>query len=113
MDFLGLEGVDWFPFRLSFQVATVATAIALVVGLFIGWLLARKRFWGKEWLDALTTLPLVLPPTVLGYYLLVLLGNRSPLGSFFERTFGFRLTFTVTAAVIASTIHALPLLIKA
>ena len=61
---------------------------------------------------ALVTLPLVLPPTVLGYYLLVLLGTRSPIGGFLYRTFGIRLTFTVTAAIIAATIHALPLVTK-
>jgi molybdate transport system permease protein len=105
--------IDWFPIRLSFQVAIEATIIALVVGVACGWLLARKRFWGKEGLDSLITLPLVLPPTVLGYYLLVVLGNRSPIGQFFGNTFGFRLTFTVTAAVIAATIHAFPLMVKA
>lgn len=104
--------IDWFPIRLSFQVAALATLIALVIGVGCGWLLARKNFRGKEWLDSLITLPLVLPPTVLGYYLLVLLGNRSPLGQFLNDTFGIRLTFTVTAAVIAATIHALPLLVK-
>src|SRR5581483_1549946 len=75
-------------------------------------LLARKNIIGKEGIDALITLPLVLPPTVLGYYLLVLLSQRSPLGRFFD-TFGIRLTFTVTAAIIAATIHALPLMVKA
>ncbi|MBI1729987.1 molybdate ABC transporter permease subunit [Candidatus Acetothermia bacterium] len=105
--------IDWFPIQLSFRVAAIATFIALVVGLSCGWLLARKRFWGKEFLDSLITLPLVLPPTVLGYYLLVMLGNRSPIGQFIQNTFGTRLTFTVTAAVIAASIHALPLFVKA
>ena len=113
MNALEWSRIDWFPVRLSFQVATIATVIALAIGISCGWLLARKRFWGKEWLDSFITLPLVLPPTVLGYYLLVLLGNRSPVGQFLQNTFGIRLTFTVTAAVIAATIHALPLLIKA
>ncbi len=108
-----MNSIDWFPVRLSFQVATEATLIALVIGVACGWLLARKRFWGKEGLDSLITLPLVLPPTVLGYYLLVTLGNRSPIGQFFQNTFGFRLTFTVGAAVIAATIHAFPLMVKA
>src|SRR5581483_12140955 len=107
-----LQQVDWFPVRLSFEVAIIATAIALVIGVAIAWLLARKNIIGKEGIDALITLPLVLPPTVLGYYLLVLLSQRSPLGRFFD-TFGIRLTFTVTAAIIAATIHALPLKIKA
>src|SRR4026207_947849 len=104
--------IDWFPIRLSFAVASAATLIALVAGSAIAWLLARKRFPGRDLLDALITLPLVLPPTVLGYYLLVLLGTRSPLGGFLYRQFGIRLTFTVTAAIIAATIHALPLVTK-
>ena len=112
MNIFDWSNIDWFPVWLSFRVATLATLIALVLGLSCGWLLARKNFLGKEWLDSLMALPLVLPPTVLGYYLLVVLGNRSPVGQFFENTFGFRLTFTVTAVVIAATIHALPLMVK-
>lgn len=112
MNIFDWSSIDWFPIWLSFQVATLATLVALVLGLSCGWLLAHKNFLGKEWLDSLIALPLVLPPTVLGYYLLVVLGNRSPVGQFFENTFGFRLTFTVTAAVIAATIHALPLMVK-
>jgi molybdate transport system permease protein len=104
--------IDWFPIKLSFAVAGVATLIALAAGSLLAWLLARKRFPGRNLVDAVITLPLVLPPTVLGYYLLVLLGTRSGFGGFLYRTFGVRLTFTVTAAVIAATIHALPLVTK-
>jgi molybdate transport system permease protein len=104
--------LDWFPIRLSFAVASAATLVALVAGSALAWLLARKRFPGRDLLDALVTLPLVLPPTVLGYYLLVLLGTRSAFGGFLYQRFGIRLTFTVTAAVIAATIHALPLVTK-
>jgi molybdate transport system permease protein len=106
-----LGQVDWFPVRLSFEVAIVATVIALVIGVAIAWLLARKNIAGKDAIDAVITLPLVLPPTVLGYYLLVLLSRRSPLGHLFD-SIGIQLTFTVTAAIIAATIHALPLMIK-
>src|SRR5215210_24537 len=105
-------GIDWFPIKLSFAVASAATLIALVAGSGLAWLLARKRFPGRDLVDAIITLPLVLPPTVLGYYLLVLLGTRSSLGGFLYQRFGIRLTFTVTAAVIAATIHALPLVTK-
>jgi molybdate transport system permease protein len=104
--------IDWFPIRLSFAVAAAATFIALVAGGALAWVLARKRFPGRNLIDAIVTLPLVLPPTVLGYYLLVLLGTRSAIGGFLYRTFGIRLTFTVTAAIIAATIHALPLVTK-
>jgi molybdate transport system permease protein len=106
------NGIDWFPIKLSFAVASAATIIALVLGSLLAWVLARRRFPGRDLVDALITLPLVLPPTVLGYYLLVLLGTRSPFGAFLHQRFGIRLTFTVTAAVIAATIHALPLVTK-
>jgi molybdate transport system permease protein len=104
--------IDWFPIQLSFAVATAATLIALVAGSTLAWLLARKRFPGRNLVDAMITLPLVLPPTVLGYYLLVMLGTRSSLGGFLYNRLGIRLTFTVTAAIIAATIHALPLVTK-
>ena len=110
--FIGGLSIDWFPVRLSFAVATAATLIALVAGATLAWLLARKRFPGRDVIDALVSLPLVLPPTVLGYYLLVVLGSRSALGGFLYNRFGIRLTFTVTAAIIAATIHALPLVTK-
>ncbi len=104
--------IDWFPIRLSFAVATAATIIALVAGSALAWLLAKKHFPGRNLIDSLITLPLVLPPTVLGYYLLTLLGTRSGPGKFLYEQFGIRLTFTVGAAIIAATIHALPLVTK-
>jgi molybdate transport system permease protein len=107
-----LSTIDWFPIQLSFQVSTLATAIALVFGVSLAWVLARCRFWGKEWIDAAITLPLVLPPTVLGYYLLVVLGQRSFLGRAHEWFWGSPLTFTPAAAIVAATIHALPLMVK-
>ena len=106
------NGLDWFPIQLSFLVASMATGIALVIGSALAWLLARYRFPGRDLVDTFVSLPLVLPPTVLGYYLLVLLGTRSPVGGFLYNQFGIRLTFTVTAAVIAATVHALPLVTK-
>ena len=107
-----MRSLDWFPLRLSFEVPVAATCLSLVVGVSIAWLLARRTCRGKEWLDALMTLPLGLPPTVLGYYLLVLLGQRSPIGRAWEAVFGSQLTFTPQAAVVAATIHALPLMVK-
>src|SRR5258705_11357446 len=103
---------DWFRIKLSFVVATAATLIALVAGSALAWLLARKRFPGRNLIDSLITLPLVLPPTGLGYYLLVLLGTRSSFGGFFVHRLGIRLTFPVGASVIAATLHALPLVTK-
>ena len=107
-----LSTIDWFPIQLSFQVSALATAIALIFGVSLAWVLARFRFWGKEVLDAAITLPLVLPPTVLGYYLLVVLGQRSFFGRVHEWFWGSPLTFTPAAAVVAATIHALPLMVK-
>ena len=107
-----MNSIDWFPIRLSLFVASLATLIALVAGSGVAWLLARRRFPGRDIIDALVSLPLVLPPTVLGYYLLVLLGTRTMFGRVFYERFGIRLTFTVTAAVIAATIHAFPLVTK-
>jgi molybdate transport system permease protein len=104
--------IDWFPLWLSLRVACVSTAIALVVGLWVAWLLARGGFRGREVLDAAVTLPLVLPPTVLGYYLLVLLSRSTPLGHLWEAVFGSQLVFTWQAAVVAALFHSTPLLIK-
>ena len=104
--------IDWFPLWLSLRVAFVSTAVAFVVGLWIAYILANREFRGKEVLDAAVTLPLVLPPTVLGYYLLVLLAGNSPLGRLWENIFGGPLVFTWKAAVVAALLHALPLLVK-
>jgi molybdate transport system permease protein len=104
--------IDWFPIKLSFFVAGVATLIALIAGSALALLLARKRFPGRDLVDGLVTLPLVLPPTVLGYYLLVLLGTRSFFGAFLYERFGIRLSFTVGAAILAATVHAFPLVTK-
>jgi molybdate transport system permease protein len=104
--------INWFPLWLSLRVAALATLISLVLGLWIAYLLANRAFRGKELLDAFVTLPLVLPPTVLGYYLLVALGRMSPLGHLYEWIFGQPLVFTWQAAVVASTFHAIPLLVK-
>src|SRR5579863_590775 len=104
--------IDWFPLWLSLRVAVLSTAFALAAGLWIAYILANRNFRGKEALDAAVTLPLVLPPTVLGYYLLVLLGRSSPLGKAWEGIFGSPLVFTWKAAVVAALIHSFPLLVK-
>jgi molybdate transport system permease protein len=98
--------------RLSLQVAVAATALNALVGIPIAYLLARRRFWGRSLLDLLVTLPLVLPPTVVGYYLIVLLGRRGVLGAPLYELSGFTVAFTWYAAVIAATVMALPLLVR-
>ncbi len=103
---------DWFPLWLSLRVAAMATVLSLVVGLALAWLLANRSFRGREVLDATISLPLVLPPTVLGFYLLILLGRESALGRLYESLTGIPLVFTWQAAVIAALFHSAPLLIK-
>ena len=105
-------GIDWFPLWLSLQVATFATVLSFALGLWLAWLLANREFTGKDVLDAITTLPLALPPTVLGYYLLVVIGRASWIGKAWESMTGSPLVFTWEAAVIASALHAIPLLVK-
>lgn len=104
--------LDWSALWLSLKVAGWATAINLIVGVGLGALLARKRFPGRELLDTLLTLPMVLPPTVLGYYLLVVIGRNGPLGAWLRSAFGINLVFTWQAAVIAAAIASLPLVFK-
>lgn len=102
----------WTALALSLKVAGFATAITLVLGTATGFLLARLRFPGRDLLDSLLTLPMVLPPTVLGYYLLVLLGRRSTFGAWLHDSFGINLIFTWQGAVIAASIVAFPLVFK-
>lgn len=102
----------WSALVLSLKVAGWATAINLVLGIAVGYLLARARFWGRDLLDTLLTLPMVLPPTVLGYYLLVVIGRQGWLGSWLQESFGINLIFTLQGAIIAATIVAFPLVFK-
>ena len=105
--------LDWFPLWLSLRVAALATMLVLSFGTLLAYLLSHKNFRGKNMLDAVLTLPLVLPPTVLGYYLLVLLGRSSHLGRLYEAVFGQPLVFTWQAAVVAAFLHSAPIYIKA
>ncbi|MBX3282293.1 MAG: molybdate ABC transporter permease subunit [Acidobacteria bacterium] len=103
----------WDALKLSLLVVSVATAIVGVIGLLFSYLLAKTNFRGKEFLDAALTLPLVLPPTVTGYYLIVLLGRRGLIGSFLYDLTGWSVAFTWQGAVIAAVVVSLPLMIKA
>ena len=102
----------WPAFALSLKVAGWATFITTILGIGMGYVLARGRFIGRDLLDTVLTLPMVLPPTVLGYYLLVLLGRRSPFGAWLLSEFGIQLIFTWQGAVIAATVVAFPLVCK-
>ena len=103
----------WVPLALTLKVAGCATALNLVLGVAVGWALARWRFPGRDVVDAALTLPMVMPPTVLGYYLLVVIGSQGVVGAWLLQHFGIRLIFTWQAAVIAATIVAFPLVFKA
>lgn len=105
--------IDWFPLWLSLRVAALATLCVITVGTFCAYLLSHKNFRGKDLVDSLITLPLVLPPTVLGYYLLVVIGRASPIGHLYESVVGSPLVFTWRAAVVAAIIHSAPIYIKA
>jgi molybdate transport system permease protein len=107
-----MSEIDWYPLLLSIEVALLSTVLVVTTGVALAWLLARKRFFGRELLDALVTLPLVLPPTVLGYYLLILLGRHSALGRLLEGLTGESIVFTLKGAVVAAALGALPLVVK-
>ena len=104
--------MSWAPFWLSLQIAVMATLIAGVVGVALATLLVSRRFPGRDLLGALVTAPMVVPPTVLGYYLLLALGTRSWIGRTWEAIFGSPIVFTRTGAVIAASVGALPLVVQ-
>lgn len=101
------------PIWLSLQVAVIASSIAVVMGIWIGKLLARKQFRGKVFLETLLMIPMVLPPTVIGFLLLVIFGRNSAIGQAFEWFFGQSIVFTMPAAIIAATVVAFPLMYHA
>lgn len=101
------------PLWLTLKVALLATGVAGAVGIALGWWMSQRRFAGKNIVDALLMLPMVLPPTVLGYYLIVLIGRNGVLGQYLDRWFGINLIFTWQGAVIAASLVSLPLIYKA
>lgn len=104
--------MDWFPVALSLKVAGVATLIALVAGVALGWVVARTRLPGRHLLEAVLMLPLVLPPTVVGYAILMAAGRHSPLGAWLREHLDYSLIFSWHGAVVASAVVALPLVLK-
>src|SRR5246500_4012325 len=103
---------EWTAVRLSLRIAIVATVVALPFGIGVGWLLARKQFWGKTLLDGLVHLPLVLPPVVTGYLLLIMFGRKGPIGAFLYDHFGVVFAFRWTGAALASGVMGFPLLVR-
>ena len=103
----------FFPLRLSLQVAIISTIIVGIAGVFMAYLTARKNFPGKNILDIIVTLPLVLPPTLVGYYLIILLGRRGILGSLIHELTGLSFIFTWYGAVVAASVVSFPLIYRA
>jgi molybdate transport system permease protein len=104
---------EWTAVQLSLRIALVATLVALPFGIAVAWVLARKEFWGKSLLDGIVHLPLVLPPVVTGYLLLISFGRKGPIGAFLEDTFGLVFSFRWTGAALACGVMAFPLLVRA
>ena len=107
-----LAPAEWTAVELSLRIALVATAWALPFGIAIGWLLARGNFWGKTVLDGLVHLPLVLPPVVTGYLLLIWFGRKGPIGALLYDHFGVVFAFRWTGAALASGVMGFPLLVR-
>lgn len=111
VDFLGPDG--WQAVGLSLRVSIWATVLSLPLALYVAYVLARKEFWGKQLLNGIVHLPLILPPVVTGYLLLMTFGRRAPIGAWLEQTFGIVLAFRWTGAALAAAIMAFPLMVRA
>lgn len=113
MDWMTLSPEEWTAVQLSLRVAVVATLVSLPFGIAIAMLLARGRFWGLSVLNGLVLMPLILPPVVTGYILLILFGRRGPIGSFLADHFGIVFSFRWTGAALACGVMGFPLLVRA
>jgi molybdate transport system permease protein len=107
-----LTASAWTPLWLTLKVASLATLLAFASGVAIAYFVARRNIWGKEVIDAILTLPMVLPPTVLGYYLILLVGRKGVVGQWLDAHFDFSLMFTWQGAVIAAAVVSFPLVFK-
>ncbi|MEA1913875.1 MAG: molybdate ABC transporter permease subunit [Campylobacterota bacterium] len=110
MDFL--LNLEFTPFLLSFKLAAITTVILFCISLPLAWFLSQTKSRSKPILEAITALPIVLPPSVLGFYILVALSHNSPIGSFFEEVFDVKLVFNFTSLVIASCFYSLPFMVQ-
>ena len=107
-----MEAIDFGPFLLSFKLAALTTLILFIVALPVSWWLSQTACRCKPFVEAVTSLPIVLPPSVLGFYILYALSYNSPLGAFFEQTFGIKLVFNFTGLVIASVFYSFPFMVQ-
>ncbi len=107
-----LEGLNFTPFLLSFKLAGLTTLILFILCLPLAWYLSQTRSKSKPFIEAITALPIVLPPSVLGFYILYALSYNSPIGSFFQETLGVDLVFNFTGLVVASCFYSLPFMVQ-
>ena len=104
---------EWQAFRLSLDVAARSVIFSLPVAIAVAWVLARRRFLGRTFVDVFVHLPLVLPPVVVGYFLLLLFGTRGPIGGWLKHTFDLQLVFTTAGAALATAVMSFPLVVRA
>jgi len=107
-----METIDFGPFYLSFKLAAITTVILFFIALPVSWWLSQTKCRCKPFVEAVTSLPIVLPPSVLGFYILYALSYNSPIGAFFEETFGIKLVFNFTGLVIASVFYSFPFMVQ-
>ncbi|MDE1157409.1 MAG: molybdate ABC transporter permease subunit [Neorhizobium sp.] len=112
LDWLALSDDEWVAIRLSLWVSTVAMFVSLPFGIFVAYLLARGKFWGKSILNGLVHMPLILPPVVTGFLLLVLFGRRGVIGAFLSEYLGIVLSFRWTGAALACGVMGFPLMVR-
>ena len=112
MDWLALSDEEWTAIRLSLRVASVAVLFSLPLGILVALALARGRFWGKSLLNGIVHLPLILPPVVTGFLLLILFGRRGPVGALLDQWFGIVLSFRWTGAALACGVMGFPLMVR-
>ncbi len=107
-----IRALDFTPFLLSFELAGLTTLILFIFSVPLAWYLSQSTSRSKPFLEALTALPIVLPPSVLGFYILVALSQNSPIGAFFKASFGLDLVFNFTGLVVASCFYSLPFMVQ-
>lgn len=113
MEWMALSPEEWTAVRLSIRVSFWATVVSLPVGILVAHVLARREFIGKTLLNGIVHLPLILPPVVTGYLLLLTFGRRGPVGSFLDQAFGIVFSFRWTGAALAAAVMAFPLMVRA
>ncbi len=106
------ENIEFTPFILSFKLAFVTTVILFIISLPLAWYLSQTKSRAKPYIEAFTALPIVLPPSVIGFYILILLSTNSPIGGFFDNYFDIKLLFNFTSLVIASCFYSLPFMVQ-